>query len=167
MIAKGADHFPVHQDGHHIFALQSYGRKEWRFWKPSIRQPLGHYSFPKEAPPSSTPEVLTVNSGQILYIPTGWLHEAETRSDYSIHLTYGLHPLRWLDILSAVIEQTAAKKELLRRPYPFRYSGDGVALDEFAVEELKALLTLVADSSCESLPSVVEYFNKQFETTSE
>jgi ribosomal protein L16 Arg81 hydroxylase len=56
---------------------------------------------------------LTLNPGQVLYIPRGAYHEALTSDSFSLHLTIGVFPDTWADLASRLIEKQATFREAL------------------------------------------------------
>ena len=65
---------------------------------------------------------LVLEPGDMLYMPRGWLHQALTSDEDSLHLTIGVNVYTWLDALRAALESCADELEL-RRSVP----DDGVA----------------------------------------
>jgi hypothetical protein len=60
---------------------------------------------------------LTLAAGDTLYLPRGWLHQALTSEDDSLHITVGVNVRRWVDEAHAALED--AESEL-----PFRQTID-------------------------------------------
>ena len=102
--AKG---FKVHYDTHDVFILQAHGQKHWRVWENRDEaKPLDNESFeaPSEYSPSGPPifdDKLT--QGEVLYIPRGYLHEARSGDDVSLHITVGVLVNRLIDALEALM----------------------------------------------------------------
>jgi hypothetical protein len=89
--------FALHHDAQDAFIIQLSGSKAWRVCGAWPRQaPIASFQLVKPprsdaAPPCS---VFVLSAGDTLYIPRGYLHEAETRGvpsrHTSMHLTLGL-----------------------------------------------------------------------------
>lgn len=95
---EGARTFPKHFDTHEVFIAQTEGRKRWNVWNPEYRNPRrgDKLSEKHRAPPDYS---FLVESGDILYIPRGFPHEAEVTDCISTHLTLGLSLLNVSDVL--------------------------------------------------------------------
>ena len=106
--------FPPHYDNHDVFIIQIQGSKHWRLYEslesfPSARQVR---QIKRDALPPLVKE-LTLNPGQVLYIPRGAYHEALTSDSFSLHLTIGVFPDTWADLASRLIEKQATFREAL------------------------------------------------------
>ncbi|KAJ0985114.1 hypothetical protein J5N97_003470 [Dioscorea zingiberensis] len=99
-----------HYDDHCVFVCQLFGRKNWRILPrpmnlfPRLYEPLGRLHN-LECDISGVKQVL-LEEGDILYIPRGYPHEAQTGVDegestsdeFSLHLTLGIEvepPFEW------------------------------------------------------------------------
>lgn len=82
--------FDPHSDYHDVLVLQLAGRKEWAIHKPTRTDPLRGDAF--EAPPAgSQPDrVETLEDGDLLYLPRGWIHAPVPAGEPSLHLTISL-----------------------------------------------------------------------------
>jgi Cupin superfamily protein len=61
---------------------------------------------------------VTLQAGDTLYLPRGWLHEAKTSETDSLHLTVGVNVYTWMDAFRAALDSCA-------RDVGFRRSPDG------------------------------------------
>ncbi len=109
-----AQGFAPHYDDHDVFILQTTGTKKWRLYHtpielPSRKQPhnkikgkyeLGEPSFEVELKP-----------GDLLYIPRGLIHHAVTTDSASVHITLGLHPNYWFELVKEIAELAEDKAE--------------------------------------------------------
>jgi hypothetical protein len=81
-----------------VLVLQVAGEKRWRLYDPLVELPLKHQRYTRalgeHGPPSDD---LVLRAGDTLYLPRGWLHEAETSQTDSLHLTIGITAHTWLD----------------------------------------------------------------------
>ena len=79
----------------------------------------------------------------MLYLPRGWVHEAGTSDEASLHLTLGVHVFRWVDLVCEAVKLAAHDNEELRKSLPVRFlAKDGGALRA----QLRSLLATVAAS---------------------
>jgi hypothetical protein len=58
---------------------------------------------------------VTLQAGDTLYLPRGWLHQAMTSDAHSLHLTVGVAVYTWLEALKAALDETAQDEVELRR----------------------------------------------------
>lgn len=78
----------LHADPHDVFAVQTYGVKRW------VVHPPG----------DASPWDLQLQPGDVLYLPAGTRHAAQTIDRPSLHLTIGVRTVRWADVLRPLIE---------------------------------------------------------------
>jgi len=116
-----------HFDSHDIFAIQCHGTKVWNV-----------QSGPTELPTLSTHQPVLENveqiamteielrKGDVMYLPRGTVHYATTRGSSSLHLTIGLYPIEWREMIGAIVEESATSLHSLRRSVPIgkRREGD-------------------------------------------
>ena len=125
----GAQGFKEHADGHDVFILQLSGEKRWRVFRPIIHLPLESQvvrppPFDEQIlppPPEGYGEPildLRLTRGQLLYLPRGFVHAAETSQAGSAHLTIGAHPLRQRDLLTEMLAVAAERARALRETLP-------------------------------------------------
>jgi hypothetical protein len=120
---RGSQGLPVHHDTHDVFCLQVAGSKRWLVYEPAIELPLRNQRYRPELGEPGEPVLdLVLEPGDMLYMPRGWLHQALTSDEDSLHLTVGVNVYTWLDAMRAALESCADELEL-RRSVP----DDGVA----------------------------------------
>lgn len=151
----GAQGFKEHADGHDVFILQLSGEKRWRVFRPIIQLPLESQVV---RPPPFQEQILpppaggygepmldvTLTRGQLLYLPRGFVHAAETSQQGSAHLTIGAHPLRQRDLLAEMLAVAAERTRALRETLP-RLGKDRVSELAAARRVLQATLDTLAD----------------------
>ena len=112
--ARGLD---VHFDYHDVFVVQLEGTKRWRVWAPTerSRDPIGG----KHAVPRPTLEELgepildlVLEPGDVLYLPRGHPHVAETTDRASAHLTVGVLAITWHRVVRRAIDDEIAAGRL-------------------------------------------------------
>jgi cupin superfamily protein len=132
-----AQGFKLHHDTHDVFCLQVAGEKRWLVYAPVLELPLKDQKYTAELGTSGEPVLdVTLRSGDMLYLPRGWLHQAMTSEALSLHLTVGVGVYTWFDALKAALRETASEEPALRRAV----SSNGNE-PEGLLEQLKARLS--------------------------
>jgi hypothetical protein len=112
-----AQGFAPHYDDHDVFILQTTGTKLWRLYHspielPSKKQPHCKHKDKYEL---GTPAFeVELKPGDLLYIPRGLIHDASTTDTASVHITLGLHPNYWFELLREVADLAEDKAEFRR-----------------------------------------------------
>lgn len=84
---QGKAMVPVHRDPAHVIAVQIEGEKDWRLDGPP---PAGRW-FPAEPiAPAAEPDLFTLGTGDVLYMPHGHAHSAAAGSRWSFHISFAL-----------------------------------------------------------------------------
>ncbi len=95
---RGSQGFAVHHDTHDVLVLQVAGEKRWLLYEPLLELPLKHQRYSAALGEHGDPtDDLVLRPGDTLYLPRGWLHQAETSASDSLHLTIGITAHTWLD----------------------------------------------------------------------
>lgn len=144
--------FAPHYDTHDVFVLQIDGRKHWRIHEPVLAQPLPDEPWDtvadQVAQRAAEPPVLdvTLQPGDCLYLPRGFLHAATALGETSIHLTFGIHTTAERDVVRALADGLVQASWRASMPVGWEPSEDSLtALRDRAVAALAALdLTAVA-----------------------
>lgn len=127
--------FGVHWDDHDVLVVQVLGAKRWRVYEPTRPHAL-HRDLSLPERPQGPPILETdLNAGDVLYIPRGWWHDAETSVSSSIHISLGLSPTTGVDFVAWLGDQLR-DVELPRRDVPIIHA----ALHSYSVE-MASLLT--------------------------
>lgn len=111
--------FLPHADDHDVLILQVDGAKDWKIYRPEVYLPLENQRPEVKVEALGRP-ILTarLKSGDVLYVPRGFIHEGSTEDAPSLHLTVGMHPFRWIDAMKEVLDLAAAENVELRRAIP-------------------------------------------------
>lgn len=119
---REAQGFPLHFDAHDVFLLQVAGEKHWRVSPSPV--PLARWEardasqLERQGPETE----VCLRSGELLYIPRGMLHEGVTSGNISVHLTIGMSPLTWAELLHELVVELEAEDVDFRRSVSI---GDG------------------------------------------
>ena len=112
-----------HYDTHDVFVLQISGKKHWNFYDDTnFKTPLLNSFQPifQEGQLSGKKEV-TIEAGDLMYIPRGLPHEAYTTDESSLHLTIGVYPTQHVDLFSKAIQSLAQNDLDLRKALPIGF----------------------------------------------
>ena len=121
---RSAQGLPVHHDTHDVFCLQIAGEKRWLVYEPVLELPLKDQRYVAELGAPGEPVLdVTLQAGDTLYLPRGWLHQAMTSDVDSLHLTVGVERLHLARRVRAALEECADD-------VGFRRSPDGGSADE-------------------------------------
>ena len=113
---RSAQGLPVHHDTHDVFCLQISGEKRWVVYAPALELPLKDQRYNEDLGDPGEPLLdVTLQPGDTLYLPRGWLHKALTSETDSLHLTVGVNVYTWLDAVRAALEETAREEVGYRR----------------------------------------------------
>lgn len=99
-----------HYDCKDVFVLQIAGAKTWRLHAPPVEAPLrnsaeGDVDLARIGEPVLE---ATLEPGDLLYLPRGFVHAPLTRDAGSLHLSFGIATLTWSDVLLPMLEARAA-----------------------------------------------------------
>jgi len=123
---SGAQGFKVHHDTHDVLCLQVEGEKRWLVYPPVLELPLKSQKYSPEMGEPGEPVLdITMQAGDTLYLPRGWLHQAMTSATASLHLTVGINVATWRDAVRAAVDEAAVEDVAFRRGV----DADGVAPD--------------------------------------
>jgi lysine-specific demethylase/histidyl-hydroxylase NO66 len=104
---RGSQGFAVHHDTHDVLVLQVAGEKRWLLYEPLLELPLKHQRYSPSLGEHGDPvDDLVLRAGDTLYLPRGWLHQAETSATDSLHLTIGIAAHTWFDAARAAVDAT-------------------------------------------------------------
>lgn len=150
----GSKGFTAHYDDHSFFIFQISGSKNWNLYGSPVELPLQEFRKEAKQPALGDPLKVTLNAGDMLYLPKGFYHEANTTTETSVHITLGIFPYTWIQIIEQLVG--AAKLDVDYRRSPSRYLTGGI--DTTLKSELDVLIerlkTIPLQTSMESLFSV-------------
>jgi lysine-specific demethylase/histidyl-hydroxylase NO66 len=103
--------FSPHYDDIDAYILQLEGKKHWKVYAPLNKQE----TLPRVSSSDYTEEDLkdvepaldvVLEAGDLLYLPRGWIHQACTLQEHSLHLTVSaMQQWAWVDYLELLIPQ--------------------------------------------------------------
>lgn len=135
----------VHHDTHDVLAVQLAGEKHWVVHEPAVVAPLSSHRWSHE---EHTPGPLvldtTLRAGDVLYLPRGTPHAAETTDAVSLHLTIGIRSITWFDVLQRVVAE-AADEPRFRESLPPGFADDPDGLAAALQPVLKEAAAWLAD----------------------
>lgn len=117
---KGYD---LHYDTHDVFILQVYGKKLWKIYEPTIDFPLFNQKYHGKTPPKKLLFNIVLNSGDALYLPRGFWHEAIAVEESSLHLTVGILARTGINFLSWLVDELR-EDPLWRTAFPSALTND-------------------------------------------
>jgi hypothetical protein len=112
----------LHRDEHDVFVLQVHGCKRW-----DVHDPDGA--------PEDRLIVAELAPGDCLYLPQRFPHAAWTAETASVHLTVGVVPTTWADVVHRAVTSVLAEA-LPGEPLPAGYAADPAALTAGVAEQL-------------------------------
>jgi ribosomal protein L16 Arg81 hydroxylase len=120
-----------HYDDHDVLILQIQGSKIWHLYldahvPPRLLQPERDKAVAVEG--FSAPTDVHLETGDVLYVPRGRVHSAETTSEQSIHLTLGIHAPTVLTLAIGALYSQSWRDDRLNARLPPRHL-DGADLD--------------------------------------
>jgi ribosomal protein L16 Arg81 hydroxylase len=134
-----------HFDTHDVLVLQIAGSKKWRLGSHALRFPLRHQAYGGEAASRvDLDQELELHQGDLLYVPRGVVHQVESIDTTSLHLTVGLLPVTYADLILADIETMLEGEAEFRAALPFGFARTGSARAE-AEQKLESLLRKISE----------------------
>lgn len=142
-----AQGFPSHYDSHDVFVLQVEGTKHWIIYNTPIELPFKGQPFRKdEMPKGEITMEFDLFPGDMLYLPRGVMHDAQTREDMTIHITLGALTTTWTELLLEAAAKVAITDVDFRRSLPPGFANTGYDRSE-AKAYFKSLLTRLAEKT--------------------
>jgi hypothetical protein len=122
-----AQGFTPHFDDHDVLVLHLRGVKTWHVHLSTPIIPPERFRQRERAVDPATlgePERIELAPGDVLYLPRGTIHAAESTDSATVHLTIGIHPPTLLGLLTAALEARGRKGGALLERVPPRYLSD-------------------------------------------
>ena len=146
-----------HWDNVDVFILQVLGSKHWRIENERRIFPIRPYRMGGDGHEfRGDYTAFTVNQGDLVYIPRGFIHIAECGPEASLHISVGLVPVVMEEFLHAIITAAVQRDESLRVALPLGFMhGNG----ESIVNRARAALRDATDETF--LRAVVDQFRDE------
>ena len=109
--------FKPHWDRHDVIVIQLHGKKAWRIWDSTVKNPLERSQHARHDITDAKSEELELSPGDVLYIPRGEPHAASVSGGSSVHLSIGLDGLNGMDVLQQ-LNHAAGQDDFLRSDLP-------------------------------------------------
>lgn len=111
--------FLPHVDTHDVFILQIHGAKEWFLSTPKVNEELPLPSMKSKCDhPLTDYQKITMQPGDLLYLPRGFPHYATTTGTSSLHYTVGVEPYRWIHFMAEALQEIAHSSVEYRHALP-------------------------------------------------
>lgn len=124
----------THYDTHDVFVLQISGSKHWVIYDTPIERPFRGQDFtPGAYEPGEKTMEFDLRPGDMVYVPRGVMHDATSTDEDSCHITLGLLPSSWTDLLLEAVARVGLEDAELRRSLPV-----GFAKRDFDRDEARA-----------------------------
>jgi hypothetical protein len=123
--------FKPHWDNHDVFVLQFEGTKEWTIYDRRTPPPSKTQLWDGQWVPVAPTLNVTLRPGDLLYIPKGYVHEARSTDSVSGHVTLGITPHTYADLLRSILENIDEAPEF-HDGLPFRFGDSGIDASAFA-----------------------------------
>lgn len=137
-VSQGLD---IHYDTHDVFVLQVSGVKHWKVWHSAYDAPLSHQKRTGNYDDPGPAQIdVELKPGDVLYIPRGFLHAAQTLDQESAHMTIGILNVTRVDALKQLLEAVESEPQF-RASLPAGFANDRAGLEE----ELKDVVASFAD----------------------
>jgi cupin superfamily protein len=110
----GAQGFVRHWDGHHVFMIQAEGGKTWQVCEPPEPGELGSGPLSPGGIPAGYDGKAVLETelrpGDVLWVPSGWIHSGRTGGQWSLHVSIGVKQLTRHRLLLILLQ--AASRDL-------------------------------------------------------
>jgi ribosomal protein L16 Arg81 hydroxylase len=116
--------FRQHYDTHDVFVAQVHGTKHWQLAQGPIELPLESQSGKKPDPEPAPEREIEMRCGDLLYLPRGTLHAATANDTASVHLTIGMHPVLWSQVLEDAVTEVFHTDVRFRESLPLGFARD-------------------------------------------
>lgn len=120
----GAQGFRPHYDMHDVFIAQVYGAKHWRLAAPPLELPLHNQPYDNARPEPEVLDEFDLYAGDLLYLPRGTVHSATSAETASVHITIGIHPVLYSQVVEHAIARLCTEDVRFRRGLPIGFATD-------------------------------------------
>lgn len=153
-----------HYDTHDVYVVQVHGTKHWKIYDADYPTPLVNSFQPVfQREQLQNERDITLHAGDLMYIPRGVPHEATTTDESSLHLTLGVYPVQWMDLLVKSLYDLARTHLEFRQALPIGFLNKNKENNSFteAIEsKLQDLLEVVSNNANASV--ALQYLGEDF-----
>jgi len=135
----------AHYDTHDVFVAQVYGSKHWRLWDGGTRLPLRSQPSRRDQDLGELVAEFDVHPGDMLYLPRGTIHQAVSNDTASLHLTVGVQPVVWADVIRKAVDRAVEQDSRFREALPMGFARDR-GLRESATGHAGTLMAALLDA---------------------
>lgn len=149
--------FDTHWDNHDVLVLQIAGKKHWRIYGSPEVLPDGEERYNAERHLLGEPtHDFVLEAGDFIYLPRGYIHEALTADEGSLHITVGVYYLLWRDVLQTLLTLCDGER-LVREALPPGFASQD-AMPTGANLHFAALTDLLQEKLPQAMATVAESF---------
>ncbi len=116
--------FVPHYDEHDVLILQVQGSKTWHLYDVDVPPHEMERREAVDAAGLPSPIELRLEAGDVLYLPRGRVHGAETGLESSLHLTIGIHAPTVLTLMIRALHSLSLRDDRVHTRLPPRYLDD-------------------------------------------
>lgn len=138
----GNQGFKPHYDMHDVFVAQVHGSKRWAIASQPYPLPLRDRPYNKLEQEPEPDQEFDLCCGDLLYLPRGTIHWAKSNETASMHITMGVHPVLWRDLVVDAVKQLCADDVRFRRAMPMGFDRDESRRTELAATAAGLLDTI-------------------------
>lgn len=122
---QGRQAFNPHFDTHEVFALHCHGAKRWRIFENRSDAPTGRSvqaaaATGRKEDPGAVRQEVTMQPGDLLYLPRGQFHDALASTGATIHVTFAVSVPTGADLLRFLADEgildPVLRRDLALRP---------------------------------------------------
>lgn len=150
-----AQGFNMHYDVHDVFVMQIKGPKVWRIYDSAEELPTGFTPFSKE--PQLVKQI-QLNTGDVLYLPRGIVHEAYTSDVSTIHVNFSCKPKYGFHVLEELASYAEQSDVFFRKSLP-NACWDDKEHKAYTEELKKKIISLVNNGAVDG---ILEKQNEEF-----
>jgi ribosomal protein L16 Arg81 hydroxylase len=140
----------LHFDDVDVFVLQIEGEKHWQIYQPLQHLPQipldkGGY-LSEDAVLSPPVQEVHLHSGDLLYIPRGFPHQAHSNEKISLHVSIYVNVVRWKDLITQVVEVMSEECVELHKSLPVGFLASGRDTTQI-LQEFQEKLKILSEST--------------------
>jgi ribosomal protein L16 Arg81 hydroxylase len=112
----GSQGFDIHYDNHCVLVVQLSGTKKWNVFNPLDKLPVARCTKSIAIEQLDRPLMdVTLQPGDVLYIPRGFPHFAVCNEQSSLHLTLSIRTITWADVIYGACLDDASFRKSVRQ----------------------------------------------------